>query len=72
MEGYRHTPMRGTELKKTIEKYRSRRKLSKEMAEELVDRVLIHEDKRIEVVFKYDDEMKKLLRAMEQRKGEMA
>lgn len=72
MEGYRHTPMRGTELKKTIEKYRSRRKLSKEMAEELVDRVLIHEDKRIEVVFKYDDEMKKLLMAMEQRKGEMA
>lgn len=72
MEGYRHTPMRGTELKKTIEKYRGKRKLSKEMAEELIDRVLIHEDKRIEVVFKYDDEMKKLLMAMEQRKGEMA
>lgn len=72
MEGYRHTPMRGTELKKTIEKYQGKRKLSKEMAEELVDRVLIHEDKRIEVVFKYDDEMKKLLMAMEQRKGEMA
>lgn len=72
MEGYRHTPMRGTELNKTIEKYRGKRKLSKEMAEELIDRVLIHEDKRIEVVFKYDDEMKKLLMAMEQRKGEMA
>ena len=72
MEGYRHTPMRGTELKKTIEKYQGKRKLSKEMAEELIDRVLIHEDKRIEVVFKYDDEMKKLLMAMEQRKGEMA
>lgn len=72
MEGYRHTPMRGTELKEVIEKYRSKRKLSKEMAEELIDRVLIHEDKRIEVVFKYDDEMKKLLMAMEQRKGEMA
>ncbi len=72
LEGYRHTPMRGTELKKTIEKYRGKRKLSKEMAEELIDRVLIHEDKRIEVVFKYDDEMKKLLMAMEQRKGEMA
>lgn len=42
------------------------------MAEELIDKVLIHEDKRIEVVFKYDDEMKKLLMAMEQRKGEMA
>ena len=72
MEGYRHTPMRGTELREIIEKYQSKRKLSKEMAEELIDRVLIHEDKRIEVVFKYDDEMKKLLMAMEQRKGEMA
>lgn len=72
MEGYRHTPMRGTELREIIEKYRSKRKLSKEMAEELIDKVLIHEDKRIEVVFKYDDEMKKLLMAMEQRKGEMA
>lgn len=72
MEGYRHTPMRGTELREVIEKYRGKRKLSKEMAEELIDKVLIHEDKRIEVVFKYDDEMKKLLMAMEQRKGEMA
>ena len=72
MEGYQHTPMCGTELREITRKYRSKRKLSKEMAEELIDKVLIHEDKRIEVVFKYDDEMKKLLMAMEQRKGEMA
>lgn len=67
MEGYQHTPMCGTELREITRKYRSKRKLSKEMAEELIDKVLIHEDKRIEVVFKYDDEMKKLLMAMEQR-----
>lgn len=72
MEGYQHTPMCGTELREIIDKYRSKRKLSKEMAEELIDKVLIHEDKRIEVVFKYDDEMKKLLAVMEQRKGEIA
>ena len=72
MEGYRHTPMRGTELRKIIEKYRSKRKLSKEMVEELVERVIVHEDKSMEIVFRYDDEMKKLLMAMEQRKGEIA
>lgn len=72
MEGYRHTPMRGTELKETIEKYRSKRKLSKEMVEELVEKVIVHEDKSMEIIFRYDDEMKKLLMAMEQRKGEMA
>lgn len=72
LEGYRHTPMRGTELKETIEKYRSKRKLSKEMVEELVEKVIVHEDKSMEIVFRYDDEMKKLLMAMEQRKGEMA
>lgn len=64
--------MCGTELREIIDKYRSKRKLSKEMAEELIDKVLIHEDKGIEVVFKYDDEMKKLLAVMEQRKGEIA
>ena len=72
MEGYRHTPMRGTELKETIEKYRSKRKLSKEMVEELVEKVIVHEDKSMEIIFRYDDEMKKLLMAMEQRKGEFA
>jgi len=72
MEGYRHTPMRGTELKETIEKYRCKRKLSKEMVEELVEKVIVHEDKSMEIIFRYDDEMKKLLMAMEQRKGEMA
>lgn len=72
MEGYRHTPMRGTELKETIEKYRSKRKLSKEMVKELVEKVIVHEDKSMEIIFRYDDEMKKLLMAMEQRKGEMA
>ena len=72
MEGYRHTPMRGTELRKIIEKYRSKRKLSKEMVEELVEQVIVHEDKSMEIVFRYDDEMKKLLMAMEQRKGEIA
>lgn len=72
MEGYRHTPMRGTELRKIIEKYRSKRKLSKEMVEELVERVIVHEDKSMEIVFCYDDEMKKLIMAMEQRKGEIA
>lgn len=71
IEGYRHTPMCGTELKTIIEKYRNKRKLSREMVEELIEKVLIYEDKRMEVVFKYDDEMKKLLMAMEQRKGEI-
>lgn len=33
---------------------------------------LVHEDKSMEIVFKYDDEMKKLITAMEQRKGETA
>lgn len=72
IEGYKHTPMCGTELKKIIEKYRNKRKLSREMVEELIEKVLIHEDKRMEVVFRYDDEMKKLLMAMEQRKEEFA
>ena len=72
MEGYRHTPMRGSELREIIEKYRNKRKLSKEMVEELVEKVIVHEDKSMEIVFKYDDEMKKLLMAMEQRKGEVA
>lgn len=72
MEGYRHTLMRGTELREAIEKFRNKRKLSKEMVEELVERVIVHEDKSMEVVFRYDDEMKKLLMAMEQRKGEIA
>ncbi len=72
MEGYRHTPMRGTELKETIEKYRNKRKLSKEMVEELVEKVIVHEDKSMEIIFRYDDEMKKLLMAMEQRKGAFA
>lgn len=72
IEGYKHSPMCGTELKKIIEKYRNKRKLSREMVEELIEKVLIHEDKRMEVVFRYDDEMKKLLMAMEQRKGEIA
>ena len=72
MEGYRHTPMRGTELREVIEKYQSKRKLSKEMVEELVEQVIVHEDKSMEIVFRYDDEMKKLLMAMEQRKGEIA
>ena len=64
--------MRGTELRKIIEKYRSKRKLSKEMVEELVERVIVHEDKSMEIVFRYDDEMKKRLMAMKQRKGEIA
>ena len=72
MEGYRYTPMRGTELRKITRKYRSKRKLSKEMVEELVEQVIVHEDKSMEIVFRYDDEMKKLLMAMEQRKGEIA
>lgn len=72
MEGYCHTPMRGTELREVVEKYRNKRKLSKEMVEELVEQVIVHEDKSMEIVFRYDDEMKKLLMAMEQRKGETA
>lgn len=42
------------------------------MVEELVEKVIVHEEKSMEIIFRYDDEMKKLLMAMEQRKGKIA
>lgn len=72
VEGFSHTLICGTGLKEAIQKYRSKRKLSKEMVGELVEKVIVHADKKREVVFCYDDEMKKLAAAMEQWKEELA
>lgn len=41
--------------KAVVEKYLNKRKLTREMVEAFVDRVVVHEDARIDVYLKYDD-----------------
>lgn len=41
--------------KAVVEKYLNKRRLTREMAEAFVDRVVVHEDARIDVYLKYDD-----------------
>ncbi len=38
-----------------MEKYLNKRKLTREMVEAFVDRVVVHEDARVDVYLKYDD-----------------
>ncbi|MBQ7266599.1 MAG: recombinase family protein [Firmicutes bacterium] len=44
-----------------INKYRHKRKLSKEMVDEFISQITIFEDKKIEVQFNFDDALKELI-----------
>ena len=46
--------------KAVVEQYLNKRKLTKEMVEAFVDKVVVHEDARIEVHLKYDDVLNNL------------
>ncbi|TGY91185.1 DUF4368 domain-containing protein [Petralouisia muris] len=43
------------EWKEVVEKYLNKRKLTREMVEAFVDKVVVHEDARVDVYLKYDD-----------------
>lgn len=54
--------------KAVVEKYKSKRSLSKEMIDAFVDKVIIWDKKNVEVHLKYDDLYRELLALCEERK----
>lgn len=52
-----------------VDKYLNKRKLTKEMVEAFVDKVVVHEGARLEVHLKYDDVLRDLISMCEKRKA---
>ncbi len=52
-----------------VDKYLNKRKLTKEMVEAFVDKVVVHEGARLEVHLKYDDVLRDLISLCEKRKA---
>jgi len=58
-----------TDWKTVVENYRKKRKLTKEMVEAFVERVIVHENSRLEIHLVYDDMLKELLALGAERQG---
>lgn len=71
-EKYEKSPAEGKELIEIIRSYRSKRKLSKELVDAFVDKVIIYENKNMEVVLKFEGELKELEDLRKRREAELA
>ena len=71
-EKYEKSSAEGKELIEIIRSYRSKRKLSKELVDAFVDKVIIYENKNMEVVLKFEGELKELEDLRKRREAELA
>ena len=69
---YEKTPAEGKELIEMIRSCRSKRKLSKELVDAFVDKVIIYENKNIEIVLNFESELKELEDLRKRREAELA
>ncbi|MBR1743942.1 MAG: recombinase family protein [Lachnospiraceae bacterium] len=62
-------PLAEGNIKELLMKYTRKRKLSQEMVDALVEKVVIHEGKRLEVVLKFENVKEKLLKKRTEMEG---
>lgn len=67
---YDNSPAEGTELISVIHKYRAKRKLSQELVDAFIEKVIIYENQNIEIVLSFEKELKELDELWKQREDE--
>lgn len=58
-------------LEALVEKYRDFDSLTEEIVHSLIDRILVYSDERIEICFRFKDELERLEQAVEERRDEI-
>lgn len=56
------SPLDDSAIRDSIKAFKNKRKLSRDMVEAFIDKILIYKGNRIEIVFNFNDEIKKLLK----------
>ena len=69
MQILEHTPVNSDKIKTIIKKYKNKRKLSQEMVDALISKVIIYDSKNIEVQLSFDDVLQETLAKREERQA---
>ena len=69
IQSLEHSPVDSEKIKTIIQKYRNKRKLSQEMVDALIEKVIIYDSKNIEVQLSFDDVLQETLAKREERQA---
>ena len=56
------SPMDDTSIRESIKAFKNKRKLSRDMVEAFIDKIIIYDKTRIEIVFSFNDEIKEIIK----------
>ena len=69
IQSLEHSPVDSEKIKTIIQKYRNKHKLSQEMVDALIEKVIIYDSKNIEVQLSFDDVLQETLAKREERQA---
>lgn len=69
IDRFSNDPLDCGDVKELIGKFIRKRKLSQEMVDGFVDKIIVHDQKRIEVILKYADVRERLSKVLEEMEG---
>ena len=61
--------MDNEKVRQAIREFKGKRKLTKQMVEAFIDRITVYENRRMEIRFRFDDELKLLNRSKNYREA---
>lgn len=69
VQSLEQSPVDSDKIKTIIQKYRNKRKLSQEMVDALISKVIVYDSKNIEVQLSFDDVLQETLTKREERQA---